>query len=398
MVRKIKKNKIFWQKLLAGLLLMILACNQNCRTDQKSMNKDDGNYLGVIHLDNAYKKNIPSRKLSSIARSVKYIELEDEVTSLLIHPSIISDYDSTILIKDNSSCLYKFDKRGKLIWKIDKKGKGPGEYVQIYGVCVDDDNKLYILDNNQRKIVSYGCLRGGFINEIDIPLSSGSFALNNQGFVLWNPPWSFINQDKCYFLTFIDKNGNILHQIERRGNDNNFRGGLLTSAAFYRLGGDLYIKDTYNDTVYKIDSDYSLAVHAVISSGKYKITRRISEDVFLREKYKNDYISQLLFLESERYIFFSFYIGNFYLVVYDKRSGSFVNKISGKNNDYAAFENDMDKGPPFAPIFIDGNRLYSIIPPSVFLEYRSSDERISEICNHINENSNPVVMIVELKD
>lgn len=370
----------------------------SCKVDHNNGTKSSDDRLFTIHLDDAIKKKIPEKKLSSIGKTVHYIPIEDNDQCILQHPAILSINDDAIIIEDNRKYIYRFDTLGKMIWKLDAVGRGPGEYVQIRDIEVDYDNDtLYILDNYQRKIIRYDLRHANYLNETRIPLSTEAFTLFNNGFVLWNPPWSFIDQDYCYFLTFIDRAGTTIAHINRIGNNNNFRGGLLTSTNFYSLEDALLIKDTYHDTIYQILPNDHLKPHAVISCGKYTISREISEDPFLREKYQDEYISQVVFLESKDYFFISFFFGKFYLVIYDKNLGTFVCRTTGAPDEYAHLGNDLDNGPAFAPFFISGNKLYSLVSPLEFLNCHSSNARITEISSQINKNSNPIIMILELK-
>ena len=376
--------------------MLIITGSMSCkRSDHKSKNND---FVGVIRLDIALKKKLPEQKLSDIAGAVHYIVFGGNKKFLFLHPSLAFVNKEYIILNDNRRYLYVCDKKGKLQWRLDRKGKGPGEYVQITDVEVDPDNHiLYVLDESQLKIISYDLQAGKFIHEINIPVSSGAFALFRNGFVLWNPPWGFADKDYCYFLTFTGKSGKVLKHIDRYGNDNNFRGGILHGTWFCRAHGDLYIKDTYNDTVFRITKEPGLQPHAVLSCGKYTLPREKAEDVFFLQSHLNDYISQLYFLETPRYIFFKFLKGRYYLLVYDKQLKGFISKSEGTLNQPATFENDLDEGPDFDPWVVYGNTLYALVPLTAFQKHPVAGIKVSEKDFDPAEEGNAVLVAVELK-
>lgn len=381
-------------KLITGFLFIF------CITGTYAFTRlsDNDKYLGVIRLDMAYKKKIPALKLSNVADTVKYTFFNDNNSHLYMHPSIEFVNDECIIINDNKRYLYKYDKEGNFQWMIDKHGKGPGEYVQITDVSVDTGNQLiYVLDESQLKIITYKLLTGKYIREIRIPLPSDSFSLLGNSFVLWNPPWGFVDRDYCYFLTFMDRKGNVLKHIDRLGNNNDFHGGLLHSTWFYALDGHIYIKDTYNDTVYRLTRTMNRVPHAVVSSGKYTIPRKVAEDVMIYQTHLNDYISQLFFLETKHYMFLKFFKGVYYLVIYDKYDKRFISKAEGEMNRYATMENDLDGGPAFDPMYVSGEKMYALIPSEEFLKYPATAKVISKNNARMNEESNPVLMEVTLK-
>lgn len=383
------------KKIVLGLLLLAsmnyYSCNNN---DLLSDNNSAGEPI-KIDLKKALDDKIPELKLSDLASNVKYIKIETNDQCMLIHPYIEDVTEKAFYIGDTHRHLYKFDRKGNYIGEIGKTGKGPGEYLHITDVIVKQGNNIiYLLDNTQRKIIQYD-LNGEFHSELRVPLSTGSFTLMNDIFVLWNPPWGFVDMDFCYFLTFMDFNGNILKHINRTLNNNDFRGGLLSYANFHLYNKNIFIKDTFYDTVFKINSDYDLESHFIISQGSLKIPRKISEDVWLREKYMNKYISQLSFLETKHFLSFDFFIGSYFKLIYDKQSKSFIHKSRGTLTDIGKIQNDIDNGPSFNEHFSKENKLFALITPSELIAHWP--ETLSCNVESIDKFSNPFVMIVKLK-
>lgn len=71
----------------------------------------------------------------------------------------VTDYSQDMLLL--------YDKQGKLINKIDRKGEGPEEYIRLGGVCISED-KIYILDFTKIQLYDF---EGDYLKSI--PLKNG---------------------------------------------------------------------------------------------------------------------------------------------------------------------------------------------------------------------------------
>ncbi len=81
--------------------------------------------------------------LSEIADSVIYIKLQTDSNCVMgrIHDIFIRE--KYIYALDVSQhIIFVFDKHGKLISKLDKRGKGPDEYLRLGPTFIDDNEEL----------------------------------------------------------------------------------------------------------------------------------------------------------------------------------------------------------------------------------------------------------------
>lgn len=60
-----------------------------------------------------------------------------------------------VLDKMQNRSVYIFDRTGKFVSAISRTGDGPGEYVEIMDMDVDDENNVYVLDNGKTEIIKY---------------------------------------------------------------------------------------------------------------------------------------------------------------------------------------------------------------------------------------------------
>lgn len=101
-------------------------------------------------------------RFDDIIEDFKYIKLETndscligEVKQLIIHKSRI------YVLSDGVFC---FNMDGKFQFAISKKGRGPGEFLQILNFGIDDD-RLYL--NSPRKILFYDSNSGEYLKSVD---------------------------------------------------------------------------------------------------------------------------------------------------------------------------------------------------------------------------------------
>ena len=116
--------------------------------------------------------------LSDIVDSLSYIKLATDTSNLIgVIDKIIPLQDRILIVdKDITQTIYIFDKSGRFIRKINKKGRGPGEYLSLNDVAVDVSNKrLIVLDDIAQKL-SIFTYEGEFIEKIGLDFITTSIA------------------------------------------------------------------------------------------------------------------------------------------------------------------------------------------------------------------------------
>lgn len=96
-----------------------------------------------------------------ITNKIKYVVFDDSDENYLFGDNIksIRIIDGQIYLLywmqwDNQGLLV-FDMDGKGVKKLDKRGRGPGEYIQISDFDVDADGNTWVVDGNQDKLYVY---------------------------------------------------------------------------------------------------------------------------------------------------------------------------------------------------------------------------------------------------
>lgn len=108
--------------------------------------------------------------------------------------------------------LFIFDNQGKIITKIDKRGRGPEEYLSIADFSVKNDT-IYILDNLKVQIVEYD-LQGQHLRSrpIDITLPS-AISATDYGFLIHRGKYDGDSNDEGYAIFYLDKNLKIFDRL-----------------------------------------------------------------------------------------------------------------------------------------------------------------------------------------
>lgn len=98
------------------------------------------------------------------------VEDEHQVFRFIISADI-DKYGNLYIIDPNLKIIRKFDKEGKFIWELNRKGQGPGEFLRPIDIDIATGGKLYIADQNNKKIIILS-EDGQFINEFKTKIGS----------------------------------------------------------------------------------------------------------------------------------------------------------------------------------------------------------------------------------
>ncbi len=153
--------------------LILIIIGISCKTKSESVNFKETITINI--------NDEPIKKTSDIFEKITYLPLETNDNVLIGNIGLIKKNNNTYLVYDESSeLLFLYDSKGKYINKIDNKGKGPGEFIEISDFDIIK-NKVVLLVN-RHKLIKYN-LNGEFLNESRIPFFCDHFIFNNEN--LW---------------------------------------------------------------------------------------------------------------------------------------------------------------------------------------------------------------------
>ena len=180
----------------------------------------------------------------------------------------------------------------------------------------------------------------------------------------------------------------------------------------YKYNKKLHYWNHYNDTIYEIGTELSKTKY-LFANGSYRIPRERVND-------KTNYFIPLRLLETNQFLILDYtMLKKLYLVVYEKDKSKFniVNStnITEKELKPLGFINDFDAGLPFRPIeycsignkeylfcWIDIYNIKTIVTSNLFKNYipvyPEKKKELEQLANSLDENDNPVLILVKLKE
>ena len=356
--------------------------------------------------------------LSDIADSLSYIKLATDTSNLIgVIDKIIPLKDRILIVdKDITQTIYIFDKSGKFIRKINKKGRGPGEYLSLNDVAVDVSNKRLIVHDDMAQKISIFTYEGEFIEKIRLDFITTSIAyLGNNRLACY---CDYINNPN---YSIRSKSPNlILFDLQTRKTQSK----LFFNSTINRLGitglinnlSSTYSNDTVhlimplNETVYSICNNKVQPEYYVdlgVTPQMRELQRTASSSKSAQEASQEDskpqypVICNMLESDSVVYLFYR-HNNKSYYGFYNPRRKTFKEgvRIWEKNTDNRIpVVNDLDKTIPFMPMATDGKNFYYVMESFYFDYFRNSDNpQIANLSKTITANDNPVIVVAHIKN
>lgn len=179
---------------------------------------------------------VPKEYMSSYLKEYKFVKLET-IPESLIGGMIgkIRKFKNKIFISSDYKRISVFDNDGKFLYKINKVGAGPQEYVMLCDFDVYD-NKIFILDI--KKILIFND-KGDFLNKIDIDFMASNIK------ILSNNKFAIVASGSENVLYIINNKGNIINS----GMKNKQSTRLARNIPFINLNNDIFVQSGYSNDV-----------------------------------------------------------------------------------------------------------------------------------------------------
>ena len=288
------------------IILLALSCNSKENFHSHQSSKDQIQLISVEQLNHHH-----TILLDSIYEIETIIDLESPESIFIgAHDKVLTT-DSAIFIldRDRTHSIFAFGKNGKFLYKIDDLGQGPDEYQELRDFTIlTSDSLVEILDFAGRKILKYQMGTGYFLNSTQLDKNTYYGALeSSQGY------YTFAHNNicgllgDCYNLTLFNQKSTketslLLIPKNLRNYD------LKPSQIFSRNVDNIYFKELFNDTIYKINFvKPQLEAAFAIDLGDQKV----SNDFLYSNKNKssNDIINYAI-QENKSLEIKDFYIGD----------------------------------------------------------------------------------------
>lgn len=388
--------------------IMLLGCSS----------KNERNNHFEISLSNLKKVEID---LNDLIDEIQYIPLRgNKAIQYIQHFENTSNY---YFIACQPSMILKFDKNGNLINQIGSEGRGPGEYQRNLNFSVsEEDSLLVFLSNNY--LLNFYNFSGELINILDIERIDrfeNVYFTNEKQLLLTKSN----DKNAKFNWVFIDFKGNKL-ELKLNYNDFDFSYrsyiSLVPGHIVCKFHNTFFYHEIFNDTIFKI-SDHGYEPDFIFLPDKFRMTPErfakeapnwlIPGEIGKYNKGPKYYKLDNLFI-LPKYALFEFsldYPKQIAIFYYDSKM-SFEIKKSGTNS---GFLNNYDGGLSFHPIssFNVGNNFYLVswffpyelhnhIRSKYFKnsipKYPEKKKELEKLANSLDENDNPVLMLVKLKN
>jgi len=205
-------------------------------------------------------------------------------------------YENYIYVFDlPQQTVFIFNDEGKYLAKIDSKGKGPEEYIQINHISMNKNN-LVLYDGVRKKLIFYSP-DGEFIEEKDEPIAFlNMLDLNNGSRVYYTG--HLFNQDRNILnhnVTIRTRNNKIRNFIDNTGEFEN----KISSCDnyFFQAGNTVFFQIPFRNTIYEVDKDFLTPKYEIhldkkfIPEYAFKTIKDLNE---FRFKFYNDEFIYLL--------------------------------------------------------------------------------------------------------
>ncbi len=304
--------------------------------------------------------------------------------------------------------VYRFSKTGEFICQIGQLGKGPSEYRYIHEFLYNRSNNtinIYFL-NEIKEFSLDGVWEKNITIDSDEVISLGY--TNNQflGFID-----NSAGQNE-YSFVLIDANGKVLNRFENKYKFSISKNAIIypSECIFYQYNGILHCKEMHSDTIFSFDNGIFIPKY-ILKQGEAKYTPDLRKEYIFENNNRDKIIIQKNSFESENYLFFQYRLKD--------RGNCFIqNKSDGTrylvNND-TGLVNDMDNGPnlkiqntltvdgvEYLVSWINAFELKAHVTSEAFKnstpKYPEKKKELEQLANGLDENDNPVLMLVKLKE
>jgi len=363
--------------------------------------------LAQVRIEINPKTNCDNKtSLSDLILEIEYIPLETNVGSLISDVATIRITDSLLFIKNRiPPSLRAFDYSGNFIAKIGREGRGPSEINMFKTFCIDEKNRnVLILNGYPQKIIIFS-YDGTFINSHlydekiyirDIEFFSDDKFVTMQANGSGRTPFSY--RLYTHEHQFIDKKIKPL-AFSMKGSF-----GLPEAFSYYTYNNTFKIKENLlNDTLYFISESLEFVPGYVFNFGKltFPVEMQIkSLELAMngRSSEFNKYIMPAGIFETYNNLILRYRLNEkFYWSFYNKKTKgicSYENK---------GIINDYDGGPAFCPMYQKNNICVGFVYAYEFFKnstpkYPEKKKELEKLANSLDENDNPILMIVKLKE
>jgi len=367
----------------------------------------------ALNMVNVLEANESELSISQIADDIVYIPLDNYIPLAYIMKVVYRDGD--YFVKDNKSTFLRFNQNGEQINSIGKRGRGPGEYMYIVDFVVHPETgNIFIISDKEGKMLVYSA-KGKFVKAIELTKRHAkSIGISADNLFLFYLDGREHNEEN---MELLDVNGNLIKSYTNNYKFERGKGilGLSGECLMYSFEDKLHFKEIFSDTLFYLEGA-NLVPKIILNSGEKRFTpekrTQAIADMSLHPKTSSEKLVRSVLpnnlLETRNFLFYSYgYERKVKMLVCSKSSGENMEIVRSEG-----IKNDLDGGPNIdLKMTKDDNTVLSWINAyelKQFIEskdfknstpkYPEKKKELENLANSLDENDNPVLMLVKLKN
>jgi hypothetical protein len=353
--------------------------------------------------------------LSEIVDSVKYIRLENTDSSMLgsIREIVIKRKYIYVADKTHQS-IFLFDKQGKFVAKLSKKGQGPDEYRLLGPFFVDEDEDfIEVIDYKGAKsrLLKYSIQNFDFlgVKPFNAPAANSWRKDGSIYYFSTQQQENLVDDKPTNADLVISRNGSDLETLfDKRIVSNGSSFSPNTESFTQNDRGEIYVSLMYNHNFYRLIDSKTESILEV-DFGEKSIDNSIGlESVETQQKYLFEETDgkasfPVLNINNSRLMAFSYYFkknqkNSLHQYFHFKKTGKVIH-TKEIVNDLTDFPKSIHLSSYFFAVnyeVMQGDELFSIILPS----YHLGNEKQVDIPNLgvIRPEDNPIILVMKVKN
>ncbi|MGI5914187.1 MAG: 6-bladed beta-propeller [Bacteroidales bacterium] len=271
-----------------------------------------------------------------------------------------------------------FDKNGNPVLSLSKRGRGPGEYLQITDFDIDDNKDLWIVDGQNDLLLHYSnnC---SFIDSRKLPFEVSYIKCIKGGMLFFGlSPWNTSDyKGKKILLSDTALNIRKSMLIYDKFVDPNYS---FPSFGFTDQNGSVLYHQPINDNVYKIDNEGEVKKIYNFDFGSRTVPDKFKKNI---ELYRDEF-------ENLRTLVKSVYIDESVIIGSVLQGREIKDFIVDRKREKLYLQNEDYKGLCFMGVS-DGNIIYRLVPGTQI----SMDFLPEEILSNMDKG-NEVLALVKI--
>jgi hypothetical protein len=317
-------------------------------------------------------------QIASLFDTIEYLPLEPHPDGLFKKADKLMIHNNNYIVFDNygQNQLNVFDKDGHFLYKIGKKGRGPGEYVGIRNFTVKN-NRFYLIDNYVSKLLIYDATNGDFIEDKVLPFYAHDMVVGDDGNYIFAQ--QKINEAKLpkfqrYNIFITDPDLNIKYSLFPFEEEHC---GVRSQLSYFsQTDQSIVFRTMIADSIILFDKQKPSEQYYAwyMDFGSKTVDRKFENDDEIFRKYTYLYSTPII---TSKYIVGTYWagikLGGPYSCIYDMQE----KKVFVNNDNNSRFF--------FAPLLCVGDTIFSMYNQDYF-NYWANRNELPELPEHIMQH------------